>query len=144
TLEAVRAGCPIVSADAGGNRESLPSDAVIVEDTTNSAAYVSGIETVLARERRPLPVRPDDADLVPRLFCLLGQHGCRPQRGPEHKRGVTLFLSENLNLGGAARSLVNLLTRLPRNLHPWAVILDGINHQRYFDELDHAGVPIFS
>ena len=74
TLEAVRAGCPIVSADAGGNREGLPEDAVIVADSSDIDAYVAGIEKVLLRRERTIPIRPKDADLVPRLWSLLGRY----------------------------------------------------------------------
>jgi glycosyltransferase involved in cell wall biosynthesis len=143
-LEATRAGCPIVSADAGGNREGLPPDAVIVEDSADIAAYVCGIEKVLARARRPVPTRPADADLVPRLVCLLGQHRAGHARQHEAGGGATLFLSDNLNLGGAARSLVNLLARLPPERRPWLGLLNEVNHQAYFDELEAAGVPVFS
>jgi glycosyltransferase involved in cell wall biosynthesis len=144
TLEAERAGCPIVSADAGGNREGLNRDGVIVADSSDIGAYVSGIEKVLARGRRTVPVRPPDADLVPRLWCLLGQYG-RPE-SLNVDRSVTgaLFLTDNLNLGGAGRSLVNLLCRLPRSLKPWLGVLNETNHQVFLDDLEKAGVPVFS
>ena len=142
-LEAVQAGCPVVSADAGGNREGLSEEAVVVEDSSDIGAYVSGIEKVLARGRRPIPVRPPDADLVPRLWCLLGQYG-RPENWNVESSCGSLFLTDNLNLGGAARSLVNLLCRLPRSLRPWLGILKETNHQPFLDELEKAGIPVFS
>jgi glycosyltransferase involved in cell wall biosynthesis len=143
-LEAVRAGCPMVSSDAGGNREGLCGEAVIVEDSSDIGAYVSGIEKVLACGRRPIPVRPPDADLVPRLWCLLGQYGGHENSNPDHSCAGTLFLTDNLNLGGAGRSLVNLLCGLPRSLRPWLGILNEVNHEAFLDELEKADIPVFS
>jgi glycosyltransferase involved in cell wall biosynthesis len=144
TLEAARAGCPIVSADAGGNREGLSEEAVIVEDSSDIDAYVSGIEKVLARGLRTIPVPPDDTDLVPRLWSLLGQYGRPENLNVGHSNVGTLFLTDNLNLGGAGRSLVNLLCRLPSSLKPWLGVLNDINHQVFLDELEAAGIPVFS
>ncbi len=144
TLEAVHAGCPIVSADAGGNRECLPPEAVIVKDTADIGAYVKGIVQVLSRGQRLVPVRPPDADLVPRLWSYLGQYGM-PALYPEtpDKPGI-LFLTDNLNLGGSPRSLVNLLCRLPREGRTWLGVIQSINHQPFLEELESAGVPVFS
>ena len=143
TAEAIRAGCPIVSADAGGNRECLPPEAALIQESADVAAYVAGVERVLARGRRPVPVRPPDADLVPRLWSLLGQYGLAENGGGEARSDV-LFLTENLNLGGAGRSLVNLLCRLRGPRRPWLGVLGEVNHQAFLDELETAGAVVFS
>jgi|HubBroStandDraft_6_1064221.scaffolds.fasta_scaffold01118_3 glycosyltransferase involved in cell wall biosynthesis len=143
-LEAAQAGCPIVSADAGGNRECLSAEAVVVEDSSDIRAYVSGIEKVLKRRRRPIPVRAADADLVPRLWCLLGQYGRQEMPTDDKSYGGSLFLTDNLNLGGAARSLVNLLCRLPSSHRAWLGILNDVNHQAFLDELERTNIPVFS
>lgn len=143
-LEAVHSGCPIVSADAGGNPEMLPADAVVVKDSSDIAAYVAGIEKVLARGRCPVPVRRSDADLIPRLWCLIGQYGRAEEYERCQERTKTLFLTDNLNLGGAGRSLVNLLCRLPRAICPWVAILNECNHQAYLDQLEKSNIPVFS
>jgi len=145
TLEAVQAGCPIVTADAGGNAEALPPQAVVVNDSANIAAYVSGIETALARGFRSVPERPDDAALVPRLWCLLGQHGLpKSGDGPGGGTGV-LFLTDNLNVGGAPRSLVNLVCALEGEgtVRPWLGVMSKSNHQAHLDDLTAAGVRVF-
>jgi glycosyltransferase involved in cell wall biosynthesis len=144
TLEAIQAGCPIVSADAGGNREALPQNAFIVHDSSDIAAYVSGIEKVLAAGRRSVPARPADSDLVPRLWCSIGRHACSDSFVTQPPCSGPLFLTDNLNLGGAARSLVNLLCRLPGAQRPWLGIINEVNHQSYLDELENSGVHVFS
>jgi glycosyltransferase involved in cell wall biosynthesis len=144
TLEAARAGCPVVSADAGGNREGLPDEAVLVADSSDIGAYVAGIKQLLARESRVVPVRPSDPDLVPRLWSLLGQYGCgeKPELKSPHAR--PLFVTDNLNLGGAGRSLVNLLCHLPAACKPWLGVLNETNHPAFIEELEAAGIPVFS
>jgi glycosyltransferase involved in cell wall biosynthesis len=166
TLEAIQAGCPIVSADAGGNRECLPPESALVRETADIGAYVRGIAQVLSRGQRLVPVPPADTDLVPRLWCALGQYGV-PALYPDsqenlprsredakktllidktknQKKDGILFLTDNLNLGGSPRSLVNLLSRLPLEGRTWLGVIQSINHQPFLDELDSAGVPVFS
>jgi glycosyltransferase involved in cell wall biosynthesis len=142
-LEAVQAGCPVVTAEAGGNAERIPPGAVTIKDSSDVAEYVRGIEKVLTVGRRPVPSRPTDADLVPRLWCMLGQYGVPEVFVGREVRTGGLFLTDNLNLGGAARSLVNLLCRIPRQVRPWLGVINETNHQAYFDELDKFGVPVF-
>lgn len=172
TLEAIHAGCPIVSADAGGNRECLPPESALVGDSSDIGAYVRGIAQVLSRGQRFVPVPPPDQDLIPRLWCALGQYGV-PDLYPENQKETThqinpprrredakktkkavleeaqrkngiLFLTDNLNLGGSPRSLVHLLCRLPLEGRTWLGVIQSINHQPFLDELDAAGVPVFS
>jgi len=144
TLEAARAGCPIVSADAGGNHEGLPEDAILLADSSDISAYVAGIRQVVARDTRVVPVCPPDPDLVPRLWSLLGQYGCGTKPEVDSSPLRTLFVTDNLNLGGAARSLVNLLCRMPSACKPWLGVLNETNHPAFLDELEAAGIPVFS
>jgi glycosyltransferase involved in cell wall biosynthesis len=115
-----------------------------VKDSSDIAAYVAGIEKVLARGRCPVPARRSDADLIPRLWCLIGQYGRAEEYVRYQEQTKTLFLTDNLNLGGAARSLVNLLCRLPRDVCRWVAILNECNHQAYLDQLEKANIPVFS
>lgn len=144
TLEAARAGCPIVSADAGGNREGLPEEAVLVADSSDINAYVVGIEQSLARNSRIVPLRPSDSDLLPRLWSLLGQYGGGSQQDAGGALRRPLFITDNLNLGGAGRSLVNLLCHLPGACKPWLGVLNETNHPAFVEELEAAGIPMFS
>jgi glycosyltransferase involved in cell wall biosynthesis len=144
TLEAVQSGCPVVSADAGGNSEGLPPDAVVITDSANSDAYVLGIETAIDRDTRSVPQRPYDSGLIPRLWMLLGQYGLPEGYRASKDKSEVLFLTDNLNVGGAPRSLVNLVCELNHTVRPWlGVMMDG-NHQSHFDDLMAAGVRVFS
>ncbi|HXA14200.1 MAG TPA: glycosyltransferase [Opitutaceae bacterium] len=143
-LEAIQTGCPIVTADAGGNAEILPERAVLIQDSSDISAYVGGIAQVLKASSRTLAPKPHDFDLVPRLWCLLGQYGRPDVFRPLASRTGTLFLTENLNIGGAQRSLMNLLCTLPRTDQTWLCVLETIYGQGYLDTLEKRGVPVFS
>jgi len=143
--EAIQTGCPIVTADAGGNAEILPERAVLVQDSSDISAYVGGIAQVLKNSSRILVQKPNDFDLVPRLWCLLGRYGRDCDISPPAaNRTGTLFLTENLNIGGAQRSLVNLLCFLPRMDQSWLCVLESNYGQGYFDVLEKSGVRVFS
>ncbi len=81
---------------------------------------------------------------MPRVWCLLGRYGQRDIFHPLASRTGTLFLTENLNIGGAQRSLINLLCSLPRTDQTWLCVLETIYGQGYLDALEKSGVPIFS
>ncbi len=143
TLEAIHAGCPIVSADAGGNRECLPPDSVLVTDSSDVGAYVRGIAQVLSKAERLVPLQPPDADLVPRLWCYMGQYGVPAFYEGKTDPARVFFLTDNLNLGGSPRSLVNLLCRMPKDGQTWLGVIQSINHSAFLNELESAGVPVF-
>ena len=144
-LEAIQTGCPIVTADAGGNAEILPERAILVQDSSDISAYVAGIAQLLKNSSRTLVPKPNDFDLVPRLWCLLGKYGRdRDISRPAANRSGTLFLTENLNIGGAQRSLMNLLCSFPRTDQAWLCVLETIYGQGYLDVLEKNGIPVFS
>jgi glycosyltransferase involved in cell wall biosynthesis len=144
TLEAVQAGCPIVAADAGGNAEGLPAQAVVVKDSADIEAYVEGIAAALGDGTRLLPQRPQDASLIPQLWALVGQYGLPEAYGPPGGDDQALFLTDNLNVGGAPGSLVHLLCALAGTARPWLGVMGRGNHQSHFDALTGAGVRVFS
>jgi len=143
-LEAIQAGCPIVTADVGGNREVLPERAVLVKDPADIGAYVAGIEQVCSARSRVLVPKPPDHDLIPRLWCWMGRYGRSDLMGPLAERRGTLFLTDNLNIGGAQRSLVNLLCNMPEPSKSWLCVLDTVFGQGYLDQLQGKGVPVLS
>lgn len=143
-LEAIQAGCPIVSANAGGNREVLPVNAVLVEDSSDIEAYVDGIVRVMNRPERILPPPPPDADLVPRLWALLARHGARSSVVHAAAPSGTLFVTQNLHVGGPSRAVVNLLTRMPADSKNALCVLGGISVQPFRDALARAQVPILA
>ena len=143
-LEAIQAGCPIVTADAGGNREVLPDRAVLVQDPSDISAYVQGIAQALQVKSRVIVPKPWDSDLVPRLWVLLGQYGQKDSFAPIKDRDATLFITDHLDTSGVARGLVNLLDALPVRVNRWLCVLHTVNGQGYLKSLRQSGVGVFS
>jgi glycosyltransferase involved in cell wall biosynthesis len=150
--EAIQAGCPIVAANVGGNREVLASNAVLVEDASDIAAYVAGICQFLNRGERVVPVQPLLPDLVPRLWAMLAKHGVIPSLARPGPPSGTLFVCENLHVGGPQRSLVNLLSHFPASARAFLCILGGTpvgisgnsSLGAWRGSLDRAEVPVLS
>lgn len=143
-LEAIQTGCPIVTADAGGNREVLPERAVLVSNPSDTGAYVHGIAQALQSKSRSLVPKPADFDLVPRLWCLLGQY-CRHSSFPTPvARAGTLFVTDYLSVDSEPRALTALMRHLAPKNRLWLCVLYKTPGQIHLDELQMNNVPAFS
>lgn len=143
-LEAIQTGCPVVTADVGGNREVLPARAALMPDPSDIAAYVNAIAQVLQPKPRLLAPKPPDFDLVPKLWHWLAKYGWRTAADPATGRSGILFLTDNLNIGGAQRSLLNLLGHFPSSMKTWLCVLETIYCQGFLDEAEQSGTAVFS
>jgi glycosyltransferase involved in cell wall biosynthesis len=134
TAEALAAGLPVVATDVGGQREIRHARLVLLDAGAPAEAF--------ARELSGLPVRdalvPDPAPRHPRLWSM--STAWRPRRGPALD---TLFVTANLNAGGAQRSLVNLALAIAGR-HRIAVAVCGQSTHREFPaRLREAGIEAF-
>jgi glycosyltransferase involved in cell wall biosynthesis len=141
TLEAQAHGCRVVTADAGGQREVLRPNDALIERGADPDDYAAAI---LALPDRKQSVSPESngqrrRSIVPELWQYLA--ATASIRAPRRAlRAKTLFVTANLNLGGAQRSLVNLLGALG----PEAVYLAVLNHLTFgafHASLKQAGIP---
>ncbi|HQY46234.1 MAG TPA: glycosyltransferase [Usitatibacteraceae bacterium] len=134
TREALGAGLPVVAADVGGQGEtSHPRLHLLPAGATPSdfAARLAGL---------PVRVRldPERAPRFPRAWSVAASW--RPAAGP---RLDTLFVTANLNAGGAQRSLVNLAQGLAGR-HRFAIaVAGGATHGAFPAQLARAGVECF-
>jgi glycosyltransferase involved in cell wall biosynthesis len=132
TLEAQAHGCPIVTADAGGQRECLREGDLLIGALEDDIAYA---EAILRVARRP-PHPASEAPIVPHMWQFLAHVAdLRPEAGR------TLFLTANLNIGGAQRSLVNLVTQLGRDV--CVGVLNHLTFDDFYHALREADVPTF-
>jgi glycosyltransferase involved in cell wall biosynthesis len=141
TLEAIQSGCPVVTADVGGQREALPPDAVLIEDPSDIAAYAEAIRRLSRKRERTVVAPPPSWDLVPRLWGLTAKYGPPRLKAPSIQRAHTLFLTSNLNPGGAQRSLTNLLSNLPSDHRVLLCVLGKVLDGYFLRSLEQAGVP---
>jgi len=135
-LEALAHGCPVVAADAGGNREILPADAILVEDGNDIEAYANACRAAARQPLRQVAATPHDPDLIPQLWTML----------PPELRGdpaAALFLIQDLEIGGPARSLNHLLTGTPPD-RKWLVGCIGTVQGAFAAGLTARQIPVLS
>jgi len=141
-LEAIAAACPIVAADAGGTREVLPPNGILVADGADIAAYVRGICSFLRQPSRNLPALPTDRQTIPLVWPLLARHAItRPYPRLSAPTG-TLFVTANLHAGGAQRSLVNLLGHSPTTAKVALSVLGRITVPGFLATIREAGIRL--
>lgn len=139
TLEAVRSGCPVVTADVGGQREAIGQDDALVHDPADVGAYVEAIKAV-SRQPRRKPVVVGNPDLSARLWAWIAEYGRLPA-GRSDALADVLFVTSNLNPGGAQRSLVNLLEALGQKPRSWLCVLDQVLGDSFIAQVQAAGAP---
>ena len=141
-LEAIQSGCPMVVADAGGNREVLPEHGILVRDAPNPAAFVLAITQAIHAKPRALPQMPPDFDLVPRLWTWLA--GSRADAATDAARKGTLFVTNDLNGGDSQQALGGLLGQLLPGGEARVCVLEALEAVNYRDALERAGGSAFS
>ena len=141
-LEAIQTGCPIVTADAGGNREVLPDNGALVRDGSDIDAYVDAILNVAATRERAVRAPGADSTLVPRLWSLLAKHGVASSVSRPGPPSGTLFVTQHFAIGGPQQSLVNLLCSAPAPRKHAVCILKGQASGGYRRRLDEAQIQI--
>ncbi|HXQ40218.1 MAG TPA: glycosyltransferase [Candidatus Udaeobacter sp.] len=143
-LEAIQAGCPVVTADVGGNREVLPERAVLVKDSADIDGYVDGIFKLVHVTDRILPQPGPETAAMTRLWPLLARHGIADGVMPLAEPAGTLFVTQNLHIGGPQQSLVNLLAGLPAGHKAIVCALEAAPLEQHKRRLDQSRIPIFS
>jgi glycosyltransferase involved in cell wall biosynthesis len=134
TLEALAAGLPVVASDVGGQGELPAPGLALVPFDAPDAAWAGVVDTAL-RGRPALPAwRGVTTHRLWTLFHLI----------PPFARGDgTLFVTANLNAGGAQRSLFNLALAL-KGLLPFEIAVCGNSSSAWFDRgLEQAGVRVY-
>jgi glycosyltransferase involved in cell wall biosynthesis len=133
--EALAAGLPVVAADVGGQAE-------ISHPALELLAPASGVEQFAARlANHPVRARllPRPFERAPRAWSLT--LACRKPCGG--KPLDTLFVTANLNAGGAQRSLVNLAATLGARRRFAVAVCGESTHGAFAGTLARAGVEAF-
>ncbi len=133
TTEAVIHGMPVVASNVGGQNEMKHDRLILVDKNESVDKWVDTITSVIGlRHETPSWTRFP----AYRLWTLAGL--AKPYV-PDNK---TLFVTANLNSGGAQRSLVNLATSLGDSF-PYEVVVTGNSSaDHFFNQLTTAGVRV--
>jgi glycosyltransferase involved in cell wall biosynthesis len=131
TAEALAAGLPVVATDVGGQREIGHGNLLLLAPDSPPRAF--------ARALAGLPVRAalaaDPVQGHPRAWSMGVSWHCRAKAAMD-----TLFVTANLNAGGAQRSLVNLALQIAGR-HRFAIAVCGEStHPAFPERLAKAGV----
>ena len=142
SLEAKQFGLPLILSDVGGQREVGGDRTYLLERDASVESYVAAIQTAATLKRRDPLSRPHPTNLIPRLWSMLAAHGVEttaPRRIPS-----LLFLTCNLNQGGAQRSLVNLLSEMTCPFPTSVCVEQAAYREDYVSALEEHGVDCFS
>ncbi|QJR10393.1 D-inositol-3-phosphate glycosyltransferase [Usitatibacter rugosus] len=137
--EALAAGLPVVATDVGGQSEIHHAGLQLLPARASVREFAARLAVLPVRER----LQPSPFARAPRAASLSLTHRERPVAPID-----TLFVTANLNAGGAQRSLVNLVRTLRadrvRERHAFAVAVCGEStHSAFAMELMSAGVDCF-
>lgn len=133
TLEALAAGLPVVAAAVGGQGEIPAPGLRLVTPDASDTVWVSAIEDALAVRPQPPAWRGFPARRLWTLLHLLPRF--------EPRAGV-LFVTANLNAGGAQRSLCNLLPQLNGDLRLEVAVCGDSSTDYFFQQLAGAGITV--
>lgn len=134
TAEALGAGLPVVATDVGGQRELACDRLSLLEAGAPAEAFARALAACPVRET----LVPGGAPRHPRAWSVA--LAWRPREGPALD---TLFVTANLNAGGAQRSLVNLATALAGRQRLEVAVCAPSTHAAFPAALRAAGVPCF-
>lgn len=142
TLEAAHLGCPLVLSDVGGQREiASHSSCQLMSDPSDIPAYVRAIEAVATHEVRGPSLPPKSRYFIPQLWSLIAEQAVP---SPHHSAVQTLFVTSNLNPGGAQRSLTNLLLAISADHPSWLCVVDRVLADEFIDALRSTTVGLGS
>lgn len=133
TMEALVNGLPVVASRAGGQGELGDDALTLVRKDAPRDAWIDAVNASI-HSRPPSPSWAGFSSH--RLWTLA--HLARPF----HRGDEVLFVTANLNAGGAQRSLVNLASALGRARAQVAVTGDS-TAEYFFDQLRSSGVPCY-
>lgn len=133
-LEARAAGLPLVLCAAGGQSELSGPNVTLLPPPFEPRQYAQAVNMASTADRRPLAVPAASH----RLWALYGRRICVHKASRPH----ILFVTANLNAGGAQRSLFNLLRELPCGFRIELCVTHPGTTSYFLERLRRAGVPV--
>lgn len=133
TMEAMVNSVPVVASRVGGQGELGDEALTLVRKDAPLETWIGAVTRALGSRPAPPPWAGFSSH---RLWTLA--HLARPF----HRGDAVLFVTANLNAGGAQRSLVNLASALPHG-HTQVAVTGDSTAEYFFDRLRSIGVPVY-
>lgn len=134
TMEALAAGLPVVASAVGGQAEVPAPGLTLLPHDAPPAAWIDAVDASLARRAAPPVWRGFPSGRLWTLFHI---------ELPRHAGERTVFVTANLNAGGAQRSLVNLAKHLHVRL-PLEIAVCGVSTASDFAaDLQASGTSVY-
>jgi len=142
SMEAKQTGLPMVLTNVGGQQELRGEGITFLDRNAAVESFAAKIRVAATESRQaPLP-RLHPKNLIPRLWSMLATYGT--ELGAAARKPALLFITCNLDQGGAQRSLVNLLNEI-HCPYPVSVCVEQAAHREdYVLSLEERGVDCFS
>ncbi len=134
TLEALAAGLPVVASAVGGQGEIAAPGLTLLAPDAASVAWLHAIQHALDHPPHAPAWRGFPSHRLWTLFHLVRKVDLQP--------GV-LFVTANLNAGGAQRSLCNLAHALSGTLRFEIAVCGESSSDYFYGRLERAGVAVF-
>lgn len=136
TQEALFSGLPVIAADVGGQSE-IDHEALTLVTASDIEAYVQALAAISVRRVLESDTR-SRALPTAKLWTLAA---VAPLKAADSDK--VLFVTANLNAGGAQRSLVNLTSALHSHLELEVAVTGTSTHPYFGNMLKSRGVPVF-
>jgi len=134
-LEARAAGLPLVLSAGGGQEELAGPNVTLLPPPFEPRRFAAAVVAAGARERNPAPLPAASQ----RLWALHARSAFAGRK----TRGRVVFITANLNAGGAQRSLVHLLRGLRGNCPVELCVTHPLTSRYFLDRLRRSGVPAY-
>jgi glycosyltransferase involved in cell wall biosynthesis len=140
-------GCPTVSTAAVASSQPAAYtslDAVVHADSEEDAcAYVQSLVDTLHPAGWMPPRPPAPAGIASWLWFLLARFGMPDEPDQAVNRHTTLFVTNNINVGGGARMLVDLVVRLQPFHRIYLCVLERLSALNYASTARSTDAPVF-
>lgn len=141
TMEAVAAGIPVVSADVGGQREAVGPDDVLMDAEADDLEWADAIKWTSSRGRGVSRHARNAFNAAAASWPWTLAFGPSGQLPGRDKKCDVLFVTGNMDVGGAQRSLCNLVAELAaRGVKPVVAVAGAVGVPGFMTAALDAGV----
>ena len=134
-LEARAAGLPLVLSRGGGQEELAGPSVTLLPPPFEPRAFAAAVVAASSAKREPSAIRA-----VSHRLWALHSRGAFPHAKSSER---IVFVTANLNAGGAQRSLVHLLRAMHADFQVGLCVTHPSTSRYFLDRLRRAGVPVF-